>query len=177
MKGSIKLISRVFIFGVFIPQRQTFVCFFKNKFLQDDFFRISKKGINNIGVYIKNRGTKFQVSLFFAVQWPKDQVKVMTSLFETPLLAFLIVVCQNKCYFLVTWDKIANIGMFLKEIFDFRNLDVFDLNLAWPWVRYENECLHQILRLEWLLKPVSYDTRAIFSWVTSFDLTSTLACA
>ena len=40
------------------------------------------------------------ISLFLAMQWPKTQVRVMTSLFETQFLAFLIAVQENESHFL-----------------------------------------------------------------------------
>ena len=53
------------------------------------------------------------ISLFLPVQWPKYQVKVMTSHFLKCIFAFLIVVHKNKRHF---WNPEANLhktGMFL----------------------------------------------------------------
>ena len=60
--------------------------------------------------------------------------------------------------------------MFLGKFYDSK-FDVFILELTGSWGKCENECHHRILRLKWPVKHVSRDTRAIFSYVTSFDLT------
>ena len=55
----------------------------------------------------------------------KNLVKVMTSLFEMPFLAFLIAVRKNKSHFWNPETKLNKIGIFLEEIFDFENFDLF----------------------------------------------------
>ena len=50
---------------------------------------MSKNGVYSINLYTSNQCTQFQANIFLAVQWPRNQVKVMTSLI---LIAFFVTV-------------------------------------------------------------------------------------
>ena len=81
--------------------------------------------------------------------------------------AFLNVVHQNQWHFLEAWDKTGrdrHVFIILSlRYFWASTFDSFHLNLAWPWVKSENDCHHCILRPKWLVKHLSYNIRAIFS--------------
>ena len=55
------------------------------------------------------------ISLFLAVQLPKEQVKGIMSLIGTQFLTFLIIVHKNKCRFWNAETKLNNIGIFRKN--------------------------------------------------------------
>ena len=74
-------------------------------------------------------------------------------------LAFLIVVHQNKWHFLESWDITGLDRYVLKTNFPVSKFQLFDLNLTWPWVRYENECHHRILRPKWPINVWTCVTR------------------
>ena len=65
------------------------------------------------------------ISLFWAVQWLKKQVRKMTSLFETCFLELLSVVGQENDVFWNHDTKLDKIGVYSKEIFDVQNLTFF----------------------------------------------------
>ena len=102
------------------------------------------------------------ISLFLAVQWPRNQVMVMTSLFWNSILGICNCRTTKQMTFLVFWDKTGQYRYVLKIKFRFSKCDLFYLSLTWPKVKCENECHHRILRVKWPKKHVSHDTRAIF---------------
>ena len=83
------------------------------------------------------------ISLFFAMQWHNNQVKVMTSPFWNAIFG----ISNNRTLKQMTfWNpatKLDKIGMFFKENFEFRNLTFLpehDLALGqiWKWVSPSN---------------------------------------
>ena len=70
-----------------------------------------------------------QIYSCLAVQWPKNQVNVTTSLFEPQFLAFLIVACPNKWHFWNPQTKLDNIGIFWK---DFLRSEIWPF-FTWTW--------------------------------------------
>ena len=116
-----------------------------------------------IDLYTNNRHWSLKpISLILAVRWPRNQVKVITSLFYVIFFSFLNVIRQNKWHF---WTLIQN---WTKQICFIRKFwvlefDVFlpELHLTmgqrWKWVSllYPSS--------KYPVKHVSHDTLAIFS--------------
>ena len=76
--------------------------------------QVIKNEIYVIKIHINNTHTQFQCNIFiFGCAITKNKVKVMTSVFETHFLAFLIVVHNNKGHFWNPETKLDNEGMFL----------------------------------------------------------------
>ena len=83
------------------------------------------------------------ISLFLAVQWPRNQVMVMTSLFWNSIFGICNCRTTKQMAFLEFWDKTGQDRYVLKRKFRFSKRDLFYLNLTWPEVKCENECHHQ----------------------------------
>ena len=106
------------------------------------FYRYPKNGIYHRTEYYIFLQNFERISSFLALQWPKHWLMVMTSLFETPFLEFLIVVRQNKWHLGNRKTKLDNIERFCKKIFIFKILPLSELDLTldqmWKWVSPSN---------------------------------------
>ena len=93
------------------------------------FCRYPKKNIGIVWNYIPTTGVQnFKlISLFLAVQWPQNQVNVMTSLFWSAIFGISNCRKSKQMTFLETWDKTRQDRYVLK-----RNLWVSKFDLFWP---------------------------------------------
>ena len=85
----------------------------------------------------------------------------MTSLFKRNVLHFQLLYVKVNDVFRILRKKRQR-GMLLKKNWCFK-IWCFDLNLAWPCVKCENECHHPIQRPKWPIKHVLHDFHAMFS--------------
>ena len=82
--------------------------------------------MQNTGIYVvklntNNTHSTFQIVLFIfgCAKVKKKQVKVITSLLNRQILAFLIVVRKHKWHFWNLETKLDKVGMCVKESFEF----------------------------------------------------------
>ena len=97
------------------------------------------------------------------MQWPKNQVRVMASLFWNPICGIFIFRTTKQMTFLEFWDKTGQDRYLFKRKFWFLPFELFwpevDLTGGQMWRVSPSNSMSQMTQ-----KHVSHDTHALFSY-------------